>query len=97
MLTNLVLVRGGGDFSVGLVRPLRITALDRTAQGPRIQFHTFSGRHYTLEHSSRLVPLDWVPLPSGSSIPGNGHDMSLTDPDWAASRQRYYRLKEVVP
>ena len=90
-LSNVVAISAGGLHSVALVGRLSITSIKIQNQHPVMGFHTFSGRHYTIEYSNSLQPESWTPLPAGG-IEGTGYDLSITDNSGVSAR--FYRLKE---
>ena len=75
------------------VLPLEIIAPIRLADGQfQFTFDTASGVQYEVEYSTNLT--DWQPL---MTVGGNDAPLTLTDPNTAGSRQRYYRLVQSSP
>ncbi len=69
---------------------LRISALEKTAAGLKVQFDTFAGRTYRIEYTDDLTTNQWRTLTE--TIAGDGNAVIVTDPAAATRPQRFYRL-----
>ena len=68
---------------------LRITRLEKTAEGLKLQFSTFAGKTYRLEYTDDLKG-EWQVL--RDNIPGDGNPVLITDSAATTRPQRFYRL-----
>ena len=68
---------------------LRISKLNKTDTGMRIEFPTLTGKTYRLEYTDHLKA-PWQVLKD--NIPGDGNPAIIPDPAATTRPQRFYRL-----
>ena len=91
-LSNVVAIAAGDYYNLAIVADLKISAIDFTNKNPAIHFHSFVGKHYSVEYSPDVSSSNWTPLIQ-TNIQGSGRDMMVSDTN-AASASRFYRLKQ---
>ena len=74
---------------------LRLSQLDKSASGMRMQVPTLPGKIYRLEYTDDLTTNQWHPLTA--PIPGDGQPVLIVDPAGITRPQRFYRLRVEQP
>ena len=87
-VTNVVAIAAGDYYNLAIVADWKISGLSLAAQKPAIQFHTFTGQHYSVEYMSGLGS-GWTALQT--NILGTGGDISIVDTN-APPSSRFYRV-----
>ena len=77
----------------------RITDLSLVSGAPQISFTTVSGRTYRVERKDTLTDPNWTGINNGSTVPGTGGVVQVTDndPDALSSGRKFYRVILLPP
>ena len=92
-LSNVVSIAAAQLFSLALVADRLVLSIQLTNQKPAVQFHTFSGRTYSVEYSTNINSTNWNSL-SGGTVAGNGLNLQIVDTNTPSAAARFYRVKQ---